>query len=429
VALAAAGFPLALLPALGWPRLWGPWAVTLLLLAAAFALDALLAVAPRRLGVTVETPALLGVGERGEARVTVEAPRPTGPVTVLLDVDRELEPPAPARLEARPGAPGTARLPLVARRRGQLAVETAWLRWTGPLGLCARQRREPLGRTVSVVPALAAVRAAALRFHAGRTSAAGVQVERYVGDGSEFDALREHVPGLDPRAIHWKASAKHRKLLVQDFRAERNHQVVLAFDTGHLMAEPLAGLPRLDHAVNAGLLLAHVSLRLGDRVGLFGFDAAARAWTAPAGGIGAFARLRAATAALSYTTAETNFTLGLTELSTRLRRRSLVVVFTEFVDTVSAELMLENLARLARRQLVLFVALRDPGLEATRLVRPARLADVHRAAIASELAKEREGVLARLRRMGVLCVDAGPDGISTRLLNRYLDVKRRELIA
>ena len=209
------------------------------------------------------------------------------------------------------------------------------------MGLAGRRLYRPLARKVAVVPDLRPVRAAAFRYFGARELEMGVQVERYVGDGSEFDALVEWVPGLDPRAISWKASARHRELLCQQFRAERNHQVILALDTGHLMSEPLGGVPRLDHAVTSALLLAYVSLRLGDRVGLFAFDRAARAWTEPQGGLGAFPRLRAASAQLEYARDETNFTLGLAELSTRLRRRSLVVVFTEFVDTVTAELMIE----------------------------------------------------------------------------------------
>jgi uncharacterized protein (DUF58 family) len=282
---------------------------------------------------------------------------------------------------------------------------------------------------VSVVPNLRPVRAAALRFFGSRELVAGVQVERFVGDGSEFDALVEWVPGLDARAISWKASARHRKLLCQEFRAERNHQVILALDTGHLMAEPLGGVPRLDHAVTAALLLAHVSLRLGDRVGLYGFDRAARAWAEPQGGLGSFARLKALSAQLDYSTDETNFTLGLTELSARLRRRSLVVVFTDFVDTVTAELMVENLSRLARRQLVVFVALRDPALEEVALAAPRRLGDVYRSVVASDFVRERERVVARLRRAGVQCVDAAPAEVSARLVNRYLDIKRREAIS
>jgi uncharacterized protein (DUF58 family) len=349
-------------------------------------------------------------------------------VEILPEVHPDFDPPVPAAVAVTGRTGARLAFPLRARRRGRLGVDEVWCRWTGPLGLVRRQLRVEVGKSVSVVPNLGPVRAAAFRYFGSREIASGVQVEKFVGDGSEFDALREWVPGLDPRAIDWKASARHHKLLVQDFRAERNHQVVLAVDTGHLMAEPIDGVPRLDHAVTSALLLGYVSLRLGDRVGLFGFDGAARAWAEPQGGLGAFARIQAVSAGLAYSTEETNFTLGLTELSSRLRRRSLVVVFTEFVDTVTAELMIENLARLARRQLVVFVALRDPTLDAVALGRPHRLSDVYRSVVAADLARERERVLARLRRIGVQCVDAAPRAVSTRLVNRYLDIKRRELV-
>jgi uncharacterized protein (DUF58 family) len=429
VLLAAAGFPLALLPALAAPSLWGAWLVAASLTVLAIGLDAILAVAPRALRAEVEVPETLQVGEGGAVTVALRAPRGVARVEVLVEVHEDLEPPAPAAVAVPAGAPGVLSLPLRARRRGTPRVDELWLRWTGPLGLVARTARRPLGRAVAVVPNVQPVRAAAFRYFGSREVEAGVQVERYVGGGSEFDALVEWVPGLDHRAISWKASARHRKLLSQEFRAERNHQVILALDTGHLMAEPLVGLPRLDHAVTSALLLSYVSLRLGDRVGLFGFDRAARAWTEPQGGLGAFARLRAASAALDYSTEETNFTLGLTELSTRLRRRSLVVVFTDFTDTVTAELMIENLARLARRQLVVFVALRDPALHDLALRRPGGAADLHRAVVAADFVRERERVLARLRRLGVQCLDAAPGEVSTRLVSRYLDIKRRELIA
>lgn len=428
IALSAALFPLGLLPALVHPRLVGAWIVAAALVAAALGLDAVLALSPGRLSLELSAPDSLAVGEAGTALVTLRAPQPVRALELLVDLHPDLEPQPPRVLRLSPGADARAELALVARRRGTVTLDEAWMRWTGPLGLARRRRKVALGRAVSVVPNLRPIRAAALRFFGSRELSAGAQVERFVGDGSEFEALVEYVPGLDHRAISWKASARHRKLLCQEFRAERNHQVVLALDTGHLMAEPLLGVPRLDHAVTSALLLAYVSLRLGDRVGLYGFDSAARAWAEPQGGLGSFPRLKALSAQLDYSTAETNFTLGLTELSARLRRRSLVVVFTEFVDTVTAELMVENLSRLARRQLVLFVALRDPALDEVALVRPRRLGDVYRSVVASDFVRERERVLARLRRFGVQCVDAAPAQVSSRLVNRYLEIQRREMV-
>ena len=429
VALVALGFPLALLPVLVHPRLWGLWLVAFALTALAIGLDALLALPPGDLAVELELPETLAVGAVGAARVRFSARRTPGRVEALLDLHENFEPTPSLRVPVAGGTSTAVDFPLRARRRGRPTVDAVWCRWTGPLGLTARRKRVFVGRAVSVVPDVRPVRAAAFQYFGNRELAAGVQVERFVGDGSEFDALVEYVPGRDPRAISWKASARHRHLLCQEFRAERNHQVVLALDTGHLMAEPLEGVPRLDHAVSAALLLGYVSLRMGDRVGLYGFDRAARLWTAPQGGLAAFGRLQAASAQLDYSAEETNFTLGLTELSTRLRRRSLVVVFTDFTDTVTAELMLDNLSRLARRQLVIFVALRDVALEAAAAAPPRRLRDMYRSVVASDFVRERERVLARLRRMGVACVDAAPGAVSARLVNRYLEVKQRELIA
>jgi uncharacterized protein (DUF58 family) len=272
------------------------------------------------------------------------------------------------------------------------------------------------------------VRAVALKIANQPDARSGLKVERYIGDGSEFESLREYVPGLDHRAIDWKASARHLKLLSQEFRAERNHQVVLAIDSGQLMTEPLDGVPRLDHAINAGLLLGWFGLRTGDRVGLVGFDDRVRTWADPLGGVHNFQRLQRLTAEIAYRRVETNFTLALAEVTTRLRRRSLIVLLTDFLDTITAELMVENVQRLAKRHLVLFVALRDPGVERRALAAPRSLTTLHQAVVADDFARERQVVIERLRRSGVHCIDATPAQFSVQLLNRYLDIKRRELI-
>jgi uncharacterized protein (DUF58 family) len=236
------------------------------------------------------------------------------------------------------------------------------------------------------------------------------------------------VPGLDHRAIDWKASAHHVKLIAREYRSERNHQVIIAFDTGHLMAERLEGVPRLDHGINAGLLLTWAALKTGDRVGLFGFDEEVRLYSEPRGGMPSFAALQRQSAGLDYSTGETNFTLGLMSLSRRLKRRTLVVIFTDFVDTVTAELMVENLTRLATRHLVLCITLTDPDLRTAAEEAPVNAESLSRAVVAADLVREREVVLMRLRRLGIHCIDVAAASVNSELINRYLEIKRRELV-
>jgi uncharacterized protein (DUF58 family) len=306
-----------------------------------------------------------------------------------------------------------------------------WLRWTGPYGLMRIQSKLPLEAKLRVVPNIRAVRAAAIALMR-QDSSFGIKDQRQLGDGSEFDALRDYQPGFDRRAIDWKHSARHRRLVCKEFRSERNHQIILALDTGHLMREPIGGIPRLDHAINAALLLSYASLKGGDRVGLYGFDARVRLQATPVGGVDRFPRLQRMTAELDYAAEETNFTLGLTLLAQQLQRRSLIVLFTDFVDTVTAELMVENLGRLSGRHLVLFVTLQDPELKA--LVEaapdsiPGSMDAVARSVVADELRKERMVVFERLRRLGVQCLEAPYNRVGTDLINRYLAIKQREMI-
>ncbi|HEY2572184.1 MAG TPA: hypothetical protein VGI27_11950, partial [Solirubrobacteraceae bacterium] len=182
------------------------------------------------------------------------------------------------------------------------------------------------------------------------------------------------------------------------------------------------------HAINAGLLLAWISLQGGDFVGMLGFDEIMRQYQQPRRGVANFSRLQRATAALDYRHAETNFTLGLAELSARLKRRALVILFTDFVDTVTAELLIEATQRIARRHVVIFVTLRDAVLHGYADAPPDRFEDVVQAVIAHDFLRERRTVFERLSRMGVHCLDTSSRSLSTGLINRYLMIKQRGLL-
>ena len=348
-------------------------------------------------------------------------------IEALPEQSGDAAPPEPARLDVPRAAVGSAALPIRPLRRGRITIEALWLRWRGPLGLAGRSLRRPLALTIDVVPDIRGIASAAVQFFS-RDAIDGIKVQRQKGEGTEFESLRDHVQGLDNRFIDWKHSAKHLKLLSKEFRIERNHQIVLAFDTGYLMAEPIDGRPRLDHAIHAGLLMGWVALRSGDHVGSFGFDSRIRQYVQPSPGRSAFARLQNASGQLGYRAEETNFTLGLAELNARLKRRALVVLFTEFIDTTTAGLLLESLQRMANRHAVIFVTLRDPLLADIVDAEPAGFRPVAEAVVARDLQRERAVVLERLARMGVHCLEIPPRGLAVGLVNRYLTIKQRGLL-
>ncbi|QEL22362.1 DUF58 domain-containing protein [Bosea sp. F3-2] len=411
------------------PALW-PIAFDLgLFVLALIGVDALLCIRPSRLKLSVDAPSRLFIGSEGRLTIGAAIDGASRPVTIeaLPEQSGDATPPDPVRLVVAPGASASAMLPLKPLRRGRIVIEALWLRWRGPLGLAGRSQRRPLAFTIDVVPDIRGIASSAIQFFS-RDAIDGIKVQRQKGEGTEFEALRDHVQGLDNRFIDWKHSAKHLKLLSKEFQVERNHQIILAFDTGYLMAEPIAGLPRLDHAIHAGLLLGWVALRSGDHVGSFAFDARIRQYLQPSRGRSAFARLQNASGELAYRADETNFTLGLAELNARLKRRALVILFTEFIDTTTAELLLEGLQRMANRHAVIFVTLSDPLLANVVDADPGSFRPVAEAVVARDLQRERAIVLERLARMGVHCLEIPPRGLAVDLVNRYLTIKQRGLL-
>jgi uncharacterized protein (DUF58 family) len=429
VLLFSATVPLALVLLIFSPELW-PISLDLgLFVLALIGFDALLCTRFRNLDVAYAVPARLFIGAEGALRVTItqKGRARAVPFEALLELRGNIEPPAVQRLLGTTEQPASARLPIVPKRRGEVFVDAVWLRWRGPFALAQRASRIAVGKTIDVLPDVRGISSAAVQFF-GREAIDGIKVQQQKGEGAEFESLRDHAPGLDNRFIDWKRSAKHLRLLSKEFRAERNHQIVLAFDTGHLMAEPIEGLPRLDHAIHAGLLLGWISLRSGDYVGSFGFDARVRQFMPPSRGMPYFIKLQSGSSQLAYRTEETNFTLGLAELNFRLKRRALVVLFTEFIDTTTAELLLESLHRMANRHAVIFVTLRDPLLPNIVDAKPDRFQDIAEAVVAHDLLRDRAVVLERLTRMGVHCLEVPPRGLAVSLVNRYLTIKERGLL-
>jgi len=429
VAFTGVAVPVALLVAIVFPEAW-PFGLAFLAAAlVSIGLDALMSLPPRDLEVAWKLPAMLYIGSSDPLTLTLTPARGGRPVPVeiALDTGPRLRRSLRTRTTVSLDTSSEVQITLRPLRRGMARVERLWLRWQGPMGLIWRQSEHVIADEIPVLPNVRAVRAAAIRFFS-RDAPTGQKAQSQLGDGSEFDALRDYVPGLDRRSVDWKHSARHQKLVSKEFKAERNHNIVLAFDTGHLMSEPLAGVARLDRAINASLLLAYASLREGDRVGLFGFDAQIRLFTDPIGGLQSFSRVQHAAAGLEYRPEETNYTLGLTHLAARLKRRSLVVLMTDFIDTVTAEMMVENLQRLARRHLVMFVSFVDPALAELTEADPASVDAMARATVAGDFVRERAVVMERLARLGVHCLDVSHEAVDTAMINRYLLIKHRELI-
>ena len=421
----AAGLPVSLLFALFVPALWVVGAGWLAGVLGLMALDWVLSARAPAAAPELEAPMGVDVGGTADVVLRPQALHPAHEATLSITDELAVQ---PFSLElARSNV-----FRVTARRRGAAQLETLWQRWTGPLGLVWTQRTDRLDRDLPVITDTTRLTDEAINLF-NRHADFGEKLQKLKGEGTEFDALSEFVQGMDPRSIDWKHSARHGTLLAREYETEKNNHIVFALDSGYLMNEETRDesgliLTKLDRSISAALLLSFLSLRLGDRVGLFAFDAKPYLYAPPTSGQTAFAQMQRQAAKVEYSTTETNYTLGLTTLSQRLSRRTLVIIFSDFIDTTGAELMVENVARLMRRHVVVFVTFRNAGLQALTDREPADARQIAEAVVADGLRRERELVLTRLERMGVSVLNTTPEQLNGALLNRYLALKARNVL-
>lgn len=425
--LIAAGAPLAVLLASLMPALWAvgiAWSGAILLLTL---LDGLISAPLREMSLDAPSSSELGsslvIGINAQFH-GISSPRSA---QASLASDSDLTP--GGRSEARlmqtdQSANLRGQFVIEPLRRGMLSIETLWLRWQGPLGLSWRQAKRSSEEKVAILPDISAIRAPALQVYL-RDALFGLLARKFRGEGSEFEALADFQPGMDKRAIDWKGSARHSRLLAKEYDTERNNQIVFVLDSGSAMCEPVAGMPRIDRAVSAALLTAYVALKAGDKARLFSFAARPERATPFVSGSRNFYRLQHEAAAIDYHHQESNYTLALSTLASQLQRRSMIVIFTDFADTTSAELMLESVGRLIDRHLLLFVVIEDEDLIEMMDRPPQNSEMVAQSVTAAGLMAQRRLVITRLKHLGVDVVEARHQEIGTRLMNAYLQIKKR----
>lgn len=381
---------------------------------------------PRERSVHVQlTDDLPDALERGTWRIETDAADADGgeagagrPRSAPSRTTLELDLPAAART--------TVAYDLYAEGRGPAELGDLHLRTLGALGLVWKQRRIRARDPVLIQPALHQTGRNRLVGLRHRLRLAGLRNVRQRGEGHAFESLREYVRGDDPRTIEWKATARRGDLLVRQFEAERSQNVLLALDAGRLMLESMGGADRLDHAMTAALLLADVASMHGDRVGMLAFADRVQRYLPPRRQ--PIARLADAMAAVEPRPVESDYPLAFAHLRTTLRRRSLVVLFTDVIDPDVSAPMLAEVRRSSERHLVLTVALRNPELTARADARAPDDRSAYGRAAAEEMLQARVGALGTLRARGTLVADVEPGDAVTEVVNRYLDVKYRGLL-
>jgi uncharacterized protein (DUF58 family) len=380
--------------------------------------------APGRAGLGVERVCndLLSVGVANRVTLAISA-RTEGAAAIV----HERVPPHmhPSQVRWRVRLPAGVEYTVTPVARGDVTLGPAVVRVIGPWGLGWRQTTVNTQRLVRVDPNLAAIDVYEALARRGQLAELGLRTMRLSTEGSEFERVREAFPDDPLRAINWRATARTGRLMATELIPERAQPLLICLDHGRLMGIGAGELTKLDHAINAALLLVHVALRSGDRAGMLAFSDTVTHTLPPRAGTAQLRRFLDATRPIQPGETEADYDDALAFFSRWQTRRSLVVIFTDVLDPDQGKALIRQCVRLRRRHLPLVVTVRDPALDDAANAVPRSGDDAYARAVAGGLIADRDDTLRLLRGSGVETIDADARTLSPRLVNRYLDLKRR----
>jgi len=345
------------------------------------------------------------------------------------DVDPVLDPdPATFEVTIPPRSRVSVEYELRAKRRGAFRFEWMYFRVFSTFRLWRKYLTKPVRSTLNVYPDMKQLSQYAVLARTDRLNLLGLRRIRRIGMEHDFERLRDYTVDDNYKFIDWRSTARRRKLTVRDFQTSQSQRLIFLVDCGRMMTNEAAGLSLLDHGFNALLLLAHVALSRNDAVGMITFSDRVHGFVPPRSGMSQMNRLLHAAFDRFPALVESRYDEAFRYLGARCRRRSLVVLLTNVIDEVNALRVEGYLSNLTGRHLPMGVLLRDHRLFDPVEGEKAENADVYEAGAAAQILSWRRQVIRDLESKGVLSLDVFPEHMTAPLVNRYLEIKARNLL-
>jgi len=308
------------------------------------------------------------------------------------------------------------------RQRGEFHLLPITLRVRGPLGLAWAQRDIGGKETLVVYPQIRWGGEVGRLLKMAQQHQLGQLSWNRRGATGESYALREYLSGDPMRRIHWKASARHGRLIVREDSLERGNAIHILLDAGRAMAAPASPThSKFDEALAAALVISRVAISRHDRTSILVFsdqlEAVVRIRPGTSGIKAAYRRLYA----LQPKLVEPAFELATARLLDLEQRRGLVIILTSMADLIALEQLEDTLLRLRKRHQVLLMNLEDPELERLALGSPSSEEEAFAKTSALKILVANRAASRRIRAQGIRIRSTSAARFAAAAVSGYLD--------
>ena len=297
-----------------------------------------------------------------------------------------------------------------------------------PIGLVQRRFTLCQPCDVKVYPSYLMLTRYELLAMSNNLAEMGIKKIRKVGNHTEFEQIKDYVSGDDFRLINWRATARTSRLMVNVYQDERSQQVFNIIDKGRVMQQAFRGMIYLDYAINASLVLSYIAMRKEDKAGVVTFSDHFEDFVPASRRTGHMQNILEMLYRQQTRFAESDYSALVAEVNQHITKRSLLILYTNFANRISMERQLPYLLQLNRRHRLLVVFFEDHEVKDYLATRSDSDEEYYRHVVAEQFAYEQRLIVSSLKQRGILALLTTPEALSVDVLNKYLEIKTRELL-
>ena len=185
----------------------------------------------------------------------------------------------------------------------------------------------------------------------------GLHRAPYFGASIDFAEHRGYVAGDDIRRVDWRVFARTDRFYVKQYEADTNTNFSLLLDLSKSMSFGSRGITKITYASYLGACLAYLAQRQRDRVGIITFDSEMVSYVPPSA-----KHFNVLLHTLDRARAERRgeLTRPLKDMSEHFKRRSILVLVSDFYEDPDAILEAVKPLRFQGNELIVFHVL-DPA--------------------------------------------------------------------
>jgi len=263
-----------------------------------------------------------------------------------------------------------------------------------------------------------------LVFQQQKTSS-GIKQIRRIGNATEFEQIKNYVPGDELKTINWKATSRRNELMVNQYQDEKSQPVYCIIDKSRTMQLEFNNLTLLDHSINSTLVFANICLLKGDKFGMLTFSDKIGTQLPADKSSTQLKKVMDNLYNQKTKFKDANFELLQSIVRQKIKTRSLIIMYANFENEFAMRSALPYLLQINKKHLLVIVFFQNSDLKSLAYTENYSKAELYTSVVAERMITMKARMAREMKQMGIQTILTNPEELSTNVINKYLELKAK----